>query len=141
MAICKNLKEKIIVIAEEDEFLAGEISSFLKKHGFVDIRMANNGNKIYEILRPFYSDIEQVGLVIINEELPQSQVMEMCATFNHDSSVIPFIIINAKRQYSREEDSGKLNAKGLLHCMPLPINYSEFLAIIHFQLIILLIYM
>ncbi|NOQ81343.1 MAG: GGDEF-domain containing protein, partial [Methylophaga sp.] len=82
----KNLKEKIIIIAENDEHLANEISLQLKNHGFVDVRIADDGSKIYEILRPFYNDIEQVGLVVVNEELPQCQIMEMCLTFNNDSS-------------------------------------------------------
>jgi len=132
----KNLKEKIIIIAENDEHLANEISLQLKNHGFVDVRIADDGSKIYEILRPFYNDIEQVGLVVVNEELPQCQIMEMCLTFNNDSSVIPFIILNSAEAYSNELESSKLKSKGLLHYMSLPINYSEFLAIIHFQLII-----
>jgi len=132
----KNLKEKIIIIAENDEHLANEISLQLNNHGFVDVRIADDGSKIYEILRPFYNDIEQVGLVVVNEELPQCQIMEMCLTFNNDSSVIPFIILNSTEAYSSELESSRLKSKGLLHYMPLPINYSEFLAIIHFQLII-----
>ncbi|MDF1583773.1 MAG: EAL domain-containing protein [Methyloprofundus sp.] len=135
MATSKNLKEKIIIIAENDEYLANEISSQLNKHGFVDVRIADDGSKVYEILRPFYNDIEQVGLVVINEELPQCQVMEMCLTFNNDSSVIPFIILHSTN-YSGEIEGSNLKSKGLLHYMPLPINYAEFLAIIHFQLII-----
>jgi len=136
MAMNKNLKEKIIIIAENDEHLANEIRAQLKKHGFVDIRIANDGSKVYEILRPFYNDIEQVGLVVVNEELPQCQVMEMCLTFNSDSSVIPFIILNSTEAYSSEVESSNLKSKGLLHYISLPINYSEFLSIIHFQLII-----
>ncbi len=136
MVMSKNLKEKIIIIAENDEHLANEISLQLNKHGFVDVRIADDGSKIYEILRPFYNDIEQVGLVVVNEELPQCQIMEMCLTFNNDSSVIPFIILNSTEAYSSEFESSKLKSKGLLHYMSLPINYSEFLAIIHFQLII-----
>ncbi len=136
MIMSKNLKEKIIIIAENDEHLANEISLQLKNHGFVDVRIADDGSKIYEILRPFYNDIEQVGLVVVNEELPQCQIMEMCLTFNNDSSVIPFIILNSTETYSSELESSKLKSKGLLHYMSLPINYSEFLAIIHFQLII-----
>ncbi|MBE0472083.1 MAG: EAL domain-containing protein [Methyloprofundus sp.] len=136
MATSKNLKEKIIIIAENEEHLANEISSQLNKHGFVDVRIADDGSKVYEILRPFYNDIEQVGLVVINEELPQCQVMEMCLTFNNDSSVIPFIILHSTETFSSQAEGSNLKSKGLLHYMPLPINYSEFLAIIHFQLII-----
>lgn len=136
MTISKNLKEKIIIIAENDEHLANEISSQLNKQGFSNIRIAGDGSKIYEILRPFYNDIEKVGLVVVNEELPQCQVMEMCLAFNNDSSVIPFIILNPTKGYSSELEKSDLISKGLLHYMPLPINYSEFFSIINFQLII-----
>jgi DNA-binding response OmpR family regulator len=100
MTISKNLKEKIIIIAENDEHLADEISSQLNKQGFSNIRIADDGSKVYEILRPFYNAIEQVGLVVVNEELPQCQVMEMCLAFNNDSSVIPFNLI--KRNHTTE---------------------------------------
>jgi diguanylate cyclase (GGDEF)-like protein len=116
--------------------LADEISSQLNKQGFSNIRIADDGSKVYEILRPFYNDIEQVGLVVVNEELPQCQVMEMCLAFNNDSSVIPFIILNPTKDYSSELEKSDLTSKGLLHYMPLPINYSEFFSIINFQLII-----
>jgi len=136
MTISKNLKEKVIIIAEADESLAKEISLKLTENGFVNIRIANDGSKVYEIIRPFYNDIEQIGLVIVNEELPQCQVMEMCQTFNDDRSVVPFIIVNSRELYRAEVENSKLNSKGLIHYMSLPLNYSEFLSTLRFQLII-----
>jgi len=136
MTISGNLKEKVIIIAEADEIVAKEISLKLKENGFVDIRIANDGSKVYEIIRPFYNNIEKIGLVIVNEELPQCQVMEMCQTFNDNKSVIPFIIVNSRELYKFEVENSKLKSKGLIHYMSLPLNYSEFLSILRFQLII-----
>lgn len=136
MTISNDLKEKVIIIAEADEVLAKEIKLKLKETGFIDIRIANDGSKVYEIIRPFYNDIKQLGLVIVNEELPQCQVMEMCQTFNDERSVVPFIIVNAREIYKTEIESSQLKSKGLIHYMSLPINYTEFLSTLFFQLII-----
>ena len=80
MLICESLKEKIIIIAENDTQLATEISAYLRENGFVNIKLARDGSKIYEILRPYYDEPEQIGLIIVNEQLPQCQVNEMCKT-------------------------------------------------------------
>jgi len=139
MAICENLKEKIIIIAENDQSLVEEISSFLKKEGYVNIRIANNGKNIYEILRPYYSEPERIGLIIVNENLPECQIMELCKTLscNEDGSVIPFIILTEKanQNISLYIDSNDHYAKCLNQFVTLPINYSEFLIVSGFQMI------
>ena len=80
MVICESLKEKIIIIAENDVQLATKISAYLGGNGFVNIKVAQDGSKIYEILRPYYNEPEQIGLIIVNEQLPQCQLNEMCTT-------------------------------------------------------------
>jgi len=136
MTISDKVKEKVIIIAESDEVLAKEIKLKLTEAGFIDIRVANDGSKVYEIIRPFYNDIKQLGLVIVNEELPQCQVMEMCQTFNDERSVVPFIIVNAREIYKTEVENSQLKSKGLIHYMSLPVNDTEFLSVVFFQLII-----
>lgn len=136
MAAYKNLKEKIIIIAEQDDVLANEVNAFLIEHGFTNIKLASDGSKIYEILRPYYNDIEQIGVVIVNEDLPQCQVMEMGVTFNSDILVTPFITLYSEEKSDNTQERRDLQGRGLLHSMSLPLNYSEFLSIIQYQLII-----
>lgn len=53
MVICESLKDKVIILAENDESLANEISLFLESQGFINIKIARDGSKVYEILRPY----------------------------------------------------------------------------------------
>ena len=144
MVICESLKEKIIIIAESDGRLADEIKSLLVMHVFNNIRLAEDGSSIYEILRPYYNEPEQVGLIIVNEQLPQCHVMEMCMTLssNDDGSVIPFIILGPNKRSADYNQAEKVDSlikidsytKCLKHHMALPIDYSEFLIVLGFQL-------
>ena len=131
MVICESLKEKIIIIAEHNEALAEEIKTYLEKHGFSNIRLAQDGSKIYEILRPYYNDPEKIGLVIVNDKLPQCQVKEMCMTLSspEDGSTIPFVVVDSDTE-DCYFDEGCLN-----HHISIPVNFSELLIVIGFQLI------
>ncbi len=138
MEISNNLKEKLIIIAASDVELVIKIRTFLKNNGFDNIRLANNGKKIYEILRPLYSQPEQVGLIIASEDLPQCKFMEMCLTLscNKGGATVPFIVLNSndsKKDFATIENEN-LYSKSLIHTIPLPINFSEFLLIVKFQL-------
>lgn len=137
MVVCENLKNKLIIIAEHGERLAVEMYAYLKKQGFDNIRIATDGVKVYEILRPYYSEPEQVGLIIVNESLPQCQVFEMCSTLssNENGHVIPFIILRSKKNKDIVgEDKADLDNSYLNYSLSLPINYSEFLIVLEFQL-------
>ncbi|MBS4049737.1 EAL domain-containing protein [Methylomonas rivi] len=95
MTVCDPIKEKIIIVAEHDSVSANQINLILQENGFSDIRHASRGEQIYEILRPFHDQPEKIGLIILNENLPNCQSFEMsqslsCAT---DGSVIPFVIL------------------------------------------------
>ncbi|MGY6277501.1 EAL domain-containing protein [Methylomonas sp. MgM2] len=95
MTVCAPINEKIIIVAEHDKHSAEQIIAKLQENGFSDIRHAANGDTIYEILRPFHDQPERIGLIVLNENLPQCQLAEMiqslcCAP---DGSVIPFVII------------------------------------------------
>ncbi|NOR69640.1 MAG: diguanylate cyclase, partial [Methylomarinum sp.] len=138
MVICERLKEKVIIIAENDDELAAEIKLFLEKQGFVNIKIARDGSKIYEILRPYYNNPEQVGLIIVNEALPQCQVTEMCMTLscNDSDSVIPFIVLGSRETSKVGCEGGHydLNTNCINYFISLPMNYSEFLIVVGFQL-------
>jgi len=132
MAISKKLKEQVIIIADNNEILADEIKNCLNDYGFSNIQKAKNGDQVYEILRPHFNEPEKIGLLIINENLPKCQVSEMCLSLssNDNEHPIPFLILgNIKNNIDLVNDSFN-------RCISLPINYSEFLIVIEFQLMI-----
>lgn len=138
MVNCENLKKKVIIVAEHDDRLATEISTYLKEHGFLNVKIAKDGSKVYEILRPYYNEPEQVGLIIVNELLPQCQVSEMCLTLSGSENglVIPFVILRSNNESKNtvDEEPFALDSNYLNHYISLPINYSEFFIIVQFQL-------
>ena len=136
MVISEKLKNKVIIIAENNEHLAAEISDFLAAQGFVNIKIATDGGKVYEVLRPYYNEPEKIGLIVVNEDLPQSQVSEMCMTLscNDTDMVIPFIIFRSEIKAENTDDVEDHDANCFQHFMSLPINYTEFLLVVEFQL-------
>lgn len=99
MNICDPLKDKIIIVAEHDCISAQHIISTLKSYGFSDVRNASNGKQIYDILRPFHDQPEKIGLIVLNELLPDCKLVEMSQNLSctADGSVIPFIIVRSKK--------------------------------------------
>ncbi len=141
MIIDKILKNKVIIIAEHDDDIALEIGFHLKDKGFNNIKLAKDGGKIYETLRPFYNEPEKIGLIIVNEDLPQCNILEMCKTLSSNGSGydIPFIILStkAKTQQLKINDNFNLEKNYFNRYVSLPINFSEFLIIIEFQLMMM----
>ncbi|AMK77685.1 MULTISPECIES: GGDEF and EAL domain-containing protein [Methylomonas] len=90
------LKGKLIVVAEHNEVSAQKIVSTLKATGFTEIRVAENGEQIYEILKPYADQPDTIGLIVLNAALPLCHVREMCQSLSsaNSISVIPVVILN-----------------------------------------------
>ena len=138
MEISDNLKEKLIIIAGSDVELVIGIRTFLKKNDFNNIEVANNGKRIYEILRPLYNDPELVGLIIVSDNLPQCKFTEMCLTLSggKGGATVPFIVLKTNKGNSDLLAIENQNhfSKHFIECITLPINFSEFMIIVQFQL-------
>jgi len=136
MQVSEYFKKQTIIIAESDESIAAEIQVYLNKQGFVCCQVVNDGGQLYEVLRRYYEQPNQLGGIIANAQLPQAQLAEMSRilTSNNENIIVPFIIYN--HQTGIIQGSDDVNYQGLVHCMAAPINYSELLLILNFQLII-----
>jgi len=134
--VCNSLNEKIIIVAEHNSASAQQIIGTLNDYGFSDIRHATTGAAIYEILRPFHDQPEKIGLIILNEKLPQCQAAEMrqslcCAP---DGAVIPFIILQASSdETSTPTELTKTQPENdLSYSIPSPIDPQTLLMSIDF---------
>ncbi|MBS3965230.1 MAG: EAL domain-containing protein [Methylomonas sp.] len=87
--------EKIIIVADHRAEASQHITSLLTSQGFSDVRKANSGEHIYELLRPLHDQPDKLGLIIINENLPQCRWLELCQNlaFGTDSTAVPCIVI------------------------------------------------
>ena len=97
MTVCDSLKDLIIIVAEHDSVAAQHLSSILEEHGFSNIRHASSGHKIYDILRPLHDHPEKIGLIVLNQDLPDCNLVELsqnlCSAI--DGLVIPLVIFRS----------------------------------------------
>ncbi|AEF98990.1 EAL domain-containing protein [Methylomonas methanica] len=129
MTVCDPIKEKIIIVAEHDSVSANQIALTLQENGFSDVRHASRGEQIYDILRPFHDRPEKIGLIILNDALPNCQSLEMsqslsCAT---DGSVIPFVILRSEANQA-QTDTGQC----LIYQIDSPADPRILMLAIHF---------
>ena len=139
MDINDSLKNKVIIVADTDPKLVVEIITTLKQEGFTNIKIAKDGKKVYEHLKPYYDEPQRVGLIVMGENLPSCNVNEMCMTLsNNDGGVlVPFIVLRTDRAgVNSAEERDDFYVKGLIHSMERPIDFSEFMLVVGFQLLI-----
>ncbi|MCF6203060.1 MAG: EAL domain-containing protein [Methylococcaceae bacterium] len=139
MEISENLKSKVIIVADTDPKLVVDIVSSLKKEGYFNIKIAKDGKKVYDHLRPYYEEPEEVGLIIIGENLPLCNVNEMCITMSNFEGgiLVPFIILQSDE--NNVDTSGLRNnnsyTKGVIHSIKCPLDFSAFPLVVGFQLL------
>ncbi|WP_031433311.1 EAL domain-containing protein [Methylomarinum vadi] len=134
-----SLKDRIIIVAEHEEESARNITKALQEAGYENIRLAEDGSKIYEVLRPYYNRPEQVGLVIINEDLPQCQIREMCRSLSctTDGSIIPFVVLSKKNSVQTtfcDKELCESQSRCLVYAMQHDFSFKELLMAVEFQL-------
>lgn len=138
MEISENLKNKLIIVADTDPALVIEIITCLKKNGFKHLKIAKDGKKVYDHLKPFYSEPEKIGLIIAGEGLPSCNLDEMCMTLASGESggLVPFIVLQTdiKNRDILSSGNSALNIKGLIHLVGRPIDFSEFMLVVGFLL-------
>jgi diguanylate cyclase (GGDEF)-like protein len=132
--ICDSFKEQLIVIAEKNPETKKNLEEFFLGQGFIDIKFAPDGNKLYETIKPYHHQPEQIGLVIINEDLPQCQLGEICTSLAcGDNKFIPVIILRNDRS-THTKNNIFFNGKCLVYDMALPVRASELLIAVNFLL-------
>lgn len=133
------LKDKIIIVAEHNEASRRHIDTTLKDHGYSDLRHADTGEKIYQILKLFYDQPEKIGLIVIDENLPHCQLCEMLQNLSGatDGASIPFLVLCD----TATEGAGlpgnrsvSVSDSGLTHKLISPFHGQELLLAVNFLL-------
>lgn len=139
MIVCNSLKEKIIIVADHEDASIKNIVAALEVNGFYNVRVVNDGEKIYEVLRPYHDQADKLGLIVLNEALPHCRVQEMCESLScgDEGSEIPFLILGKASEGlftcpKRAEDSNRANC--LVYKIGNPINPPEFILALNFLL-------
>ena len=126
-----SLKDKIIIVAEHNDASSRQITAALTDDGFSTIRHAASGDKIHAILSSFYHQPEKIGLIVINQHLPDCQLEAMRQALGRASpnEAIPLIIVGDAGSDQAANDNPDLPANdlGLAHKLASPINPRELL--------------
>jgi diguanylate cyclase (GGDEF)-like protein len=135
----ESLKEKVIIVADQQEDSVQKVVEILKAKSFSNIHVVNNGERIYEVLRPYHDQADQIGLIVVNVSLPRCNLQEMflnlaCAT---DGTAIPFIVLNPIQTdiaISKSALDVSTSENCLIYNINLPVNAQEFMLAVDFLL-------
>ena len=132
MNICNPLKDKTIIIAEHDCISAESLINTLHDQGFSEVRHASSGKAIFDILRPLHDQPERIGLIVLNEHLPDSQPAELCHSLSNvaDGSAIPFILLRTPHPKLSTFPSEQISS--LVYQLEAPVDPTALLITIHF---------
>lgn len=118
MIIGDTLKDKLVIVAEHNAQAIADITRALSDKGFNRVCVVRNGQEVYEILSAYRQYPERISLVILNENLPACQTLDLCRNLacSLDGSVIPFLMIGGKvdRPFNGDDKRGELQAG---HCL------------------------
>lgn len=136
MLVSEAIKNKTILIAEHDAKTAERISGILHSQGFDNLILATDGGRVYEILKSFHDRPDDLGVIIIDVNIPQCDVQELCRMFasREEDHAIPFVILREQSEISGEDNTVEQ------HCMLHSLNYrfkaSELIAVISFFILL-----
>jgi diguanylate cyclase (GGDEF)-like protein len=129
-------RQKKIIIADADSRTREELVTLLQGGGFNNLVVAIDGSKIYEILRPYQESPEDLGLVIIDEDLPQCQIKEMCKSLSHENGGIFLSFIVLRNEQASEPQEFGLGSEYQVYEVFKPYRFQELLQLVEFLLIL-----
>jgi diguanylate cyclase (GGDEF)-like protein len=114
-------KQDVIIIAETNVSSVARITEELQNNGFYNFKLAGTGTEIYKITRTYHENPEEIGLIIVSEDLPDCHIKELCTTFSHGDGGVytPLIIL---KKSSHPDNDWKPGDRYLVH--QLKTSYS-----------------
>lgn len=128
----KNCK---IIIAGIDKENVLSIESILKARGFSNFAHASECGDIYRIIRPYMENTDELGLIIVDEDLPGGQILDMCHSLSSEQTGIclPFIILKNKPTAEAEHILGSVS---LIYELYKPFRDSELIILVETLLLL-----
>jgi diguanylate cyclase (GGDEF)-like protein len=130
-----ELKNKIIVVAMEGEQMNQQIQLFLGERDYKHIQVIRDGTQLYALLRQNSQQLDQIGLVIIDQNLPGCQVKELCQTFScsENGFLVPFLVITLPHSLFNLDTADAFSEQNcLIKTLEQPVSKSELLLLTEF---------
>ena len=90
-----KLKERNILIIEQDKERLTGLQNMLSAAGYRRLLCASEQDLVFELIRPFQGKVDEIGAIILNYQLPQSDTLKLCELLTtldgHDA--IPLIFV------------------------------------------------
>lgn len=89
-----EMKDRLIIIGENDETILPRVVSMLRAAGFENLLVASDGQSILEHLRVHQRMLDDIGLVIVNGKLPGCCIEETCRSVaDYENGIgVPMIV-------------------------------------------------
>jgi len=129
-------KQKKIIVADADTWSCEELVKLLKSGGFTNIAVANDGSKVYEVLRLYQDNPNDLGVVIIDEDLPQCHIKEMCKSLSHENGGIFLSFIILRKEQAQEPEALGLGSEYQTYEIFKPYRFQELLQLVGFLLVL-----
>ena len=78
MVSLKQLKDKSIFIIDHDDKRCRVLQKILSEAGFRNLITANGHKEVFELIRPFQGRIDELGVILIDHDLPNCDSLELC---------------------------------------------------------------
>ncbi len=128
-----ELKDKIIIVAMEGEQMSLQIQNILNEKGYRRIQVIRDGAQLYALLRQNSQQLDQIGLIIIEQSFPNCRVKELCQTFtgSEDGYLVPFLVITLPNSGF---DIGEISPeqKNMVKTLEQPVSKTELLLLTDF---------
>lgn len=133
--LSKLQRQSKIIIAGIDQKMIAHIETVLKNKGYSNFAVAGECGDIYRIIRPYIDNTEELGLVIVDEDIPGGQVNEMCDSLSGEQSgvFLPFIILRNSLPCTASDSFG---TQALIYELCKPLCESELLILVEMLLLV-----
>jgi len=90
-----RLKSQHILLIEQDADRMSTLQNILSVAGYRKLLCASTQDKVFELIRPFQGRVNEIGAILLNYDLPQSDTLKLCQLLTtldgHDA--IPLIFL------------------------------------------------
>lgn len=134
-----NPFDQDIIVAEPNDRHLKQLTAILSQHDLRQIHCAADGESLRQLLKHFQKEFAGPGLIILNENLPDCQVVELCQALadEHSSCKVPIIVLvdQPPQDLERLAKLASLKAQGVI-LVEKPIRAQDFMPLVELALVL-----
>jgi diguanylate cyclase (GGDEF)-like protein len=136
MILSDELISQCIIIAGKPFGFSAKYKQILRKKGFENVQVVESSNKVYEIVRSMADFPDQMGVVVLHQDLPEEHIDNICKTFSGNGQGMDIPIIVAGEHGSAWRVKHGINNDSLVYNLSESCSETELLAMVELLLTI-----